>query len=61
MIFEKEQNDFTPKRSTPGSKDMSEKNIGNTIAYDVKSFQVKTNIVNRTDAQLKGLKYQQLT
>ena len=31
--------------------------IGNTIEYDVKSYQVKTTIVKCTNVRLKGLKF----
>ena len=40
----------------PGWKTQSEIDIGNTIEYDLKSYQVKTTIVNFTNVQLEGLK-----
>ena len=40
----------------PVQNKLSENGIGNNIAYDVKSCQVKTTVVNYTEAQWKGLK-----
>ena len=39
------------------SKTRAEIYIGNTIDYDVKSYQVKTTIVKFKRVQIKGLKF----
>ena len=39
-----------------GKNKWAENYIGNNIAYDVKSFQVKMTKVNFTEVQFKGLK-----
>ena len=44
------------KQVLPGGKSWAENDTGNTIAYDVKSRQFKTTIVNYTGLRLNGLK-----
>ena len=46
----------TPKKILQGWKNRAEIDIGNTKEYDVKTYQVKTTILNFTKAQQKGLK-----
>ena len=50
----------TPNKILQGWKTLAEIDMGNTIEYDVKSYQVKTTVVKCTRVQLKGLKFNRL-
>ena len=50
----------TPKKIPQGWKIQVEIYIGNTIKYDVKSYQVKTFIVKCTELRLKVFKLDRL-
>ena len=50
------RNNLYLKQVHPVQKTWSVKDMGNTIAYDVKSCQDKTTIVNCTEVQLKVFK-----
>ena len=44
------------KQVRPGWNTRAEIDIGNTIEYDIKLYQVKMTVVNCTDIWIKGLK-----